>query len=69
MFTPGAKIRTNVPQFEKSALVSVLSIAPTAIAEAADAGEIVEASILLLPAATTKTTPAATAILTPSFNA
>jgi hypothetical protein len=45
-FTPGANISTAAPKFEKEALVSVdASMAPTVMAEAAEAGEVVFASI------------------------
>ena len=74
-FTPGAKISTAAPKFEKEALVSVdASMAPTVIADGADAGEVLLASTwsssiplhaseqgehtLSFPAATTTTTPA-----------
>ena len=44
-FTPGAKISTAVPKLENEARVSVaLSIAPTVIADGADAGESFNAS-------------------------
>jgi hypothetical protein len=45
-FTPGAKISTAAPKFENEALVSVdASMAPTVMAEGAEAGEVELASI------------------------
>jgi hypothetical protein len=47
-FTPGAQTSTAAPKFENEALVSVLALmAPTVIAEGADAGEVEFASIYL----------------------
>jgi hypothetical protein len=43
-FTPGAKMSTTVPKFEKEAFASAESIAPTVIADGADAGEVLRAS-------------------------
>jgi len=42
--TPGAKISTPGPKFDHDGLVSVLSIAPTVMAEGAEAGEKFRAS-------------------------
>jgi hypothetical protein len=48
-FTPGAKISTAAPKFENEALVSVdASMAPTVMAEGAEAGEVELASICFL---------------------
>jgi hypothetical protein len=47
--TPGAKISTAAPKFENGALVSVdASMAPTVMAEGAEAGEVELASICLM---------------------
>ena len=43
-FTPGAKISTAVPKFEKEALASAESTAPTVMADGAEAGEVLRAS-------------------------
>jgi hypothetical protein len=44
-FTPGAKMSTEVPKLENEARASVLlSIAPTVMALAAEAGEVLPAS-------------------------
>jgi hypothetical protein len=43
-FTPGAKMSTALPKMENEALVSAESIAPTVIADGADAGEELRAS-------------------------
>ena len=53
VLTPGANRSTQVPKLEKEARVSLLgSTAPTVIASGARAGEMLQASPLLLPAAT-----------------
>ena len=51
MLTPGPKISTQVPKFEKDARPALMSVAPTVIALATLAGDCVQASVLLLPAA------------------
>ena len=43
-FTPGAKMSTALPKFEKDALASAESTAPTVMADGADAGEELSAS-------------------------
>src|SRR5688572_22881764 len=57
MPTPGAKMSTQVPQFENQARWSMLSDAPTVIAWAVRAGEIEHASAFSLPAARVYVTP------------
>src|SRR5438270_3282786 len=74
MFTPGAKISTQVPKFAHDALWSVESVAETVMAAAARAGDVVQASSGFpaaspLPAATQNTTPALTAPVTASSSA
>src|SRR5206468_5388053 len=69
MFTPGPKMSTHVPKFENDARVSVLSVAATVIAAATRAGEVVQASVLLLPAAMQNVTPELIAPLTASSRA
>lgn len=50
---------SEVPKLEKEARASVeLSMAPTVIADGAEAGEVLPASWFSLPAATTTVTPA-----------
>ena len=51
MLEPGAKISTQVPKFEKDERASVLVVEPTVMALATRAGDEVQASVLLLPAA------------------
>jgi hypothetical protein len=51
MFTPGARISTTLPKFENEANASLISVAPTVIASTTPAGDCVDASALLLPAA------------------
>src|SRR3954464_2526106 len=71
--TPGAKRSTQEPKLEKDARRSVVSVAPTVRAAGTRAGEVVQASALLLPAATaivtlsamTRWTAASTLLLTP----
>src|SRR5690348_2729720 len=59
MFTPGAKMSMQRPQFENVARRSVVaSMAPTVTASGTRAGEKLQASMLALPAATTTATPA-----------
>ena len=60
MFAPGANRSRHEPKFEKLARLSLIAVAPIVIADAARAGELVHASVLLLPAATTTATPLAT---------
>ena len=62
MFTPGASSATHGPKLEKLAKPSLMSVAPTTIALGALDGDAEHASALLLPAATTNVTPAATAL-------
>jgi hypothetical protein len=64
METPGAKISRALPKLEKEALVSELSVAPTVKAVGARAGDEVEASVALFPAATITGTPAETVAAT-----
>ena len=61
MLTPGANMSRHVPQLENDARASVEEVAPTVMAEAALEGDVVHASRLLLPAATTTVMPSATA--------
>jgi hypothetical protein len=84
-FTPGANISTAVPKLENEARVSVaLSIAPTVMADGAEAGESFNASCYFMsassfdmnrrytfsfPAATTQTTPALVAAAIAEFKA
>src|SRR5262249_28720328 len=63
------KMSTHVPKFENEARVSVLSVAATVIAAATRAGDVVQASVLLLPAAMQKVTPELIAPLTASSSA
>src|ERR1700694_3205841 len=51
MFTPGALMSTQLPRLENDAKPSLMAGAPTVIACGALAGEKVQASALLLPAA------------------
>ena len=44
MFTPGAKMSTQVPKLAKLALLSLMSVALTVIAAGTRAGEVVQAS-------------------------
>jgi hypothetical protein len=64
MFTPGALMSTQLPRLENDAKPSLISVAPTVIAVGALAGEKVQASALLFPAAIAYTTPAATEFVT-----
>lgn len=57
MDEPGAKMSTQVPKFEYEARASVEVVAATVKALGARAGDVVQASRLLLPAATTTETP------------
>ena len=54
MLTPGAQTSTTEPKLEKEAFLLEESTAPTVFAEAARAGDVVEASTFELPAATVK---------------
>src|ERR1044071_2171679 len=45
---PGAKMSKQVPKFENEARASLVVVAPTVMALAARAGEVVQASVLLL---------------------
>mmetsp|Transcript_5690 Transcript_5690/g.11853 ORF Transcript_5690/g.11853 Transcript_5690/m.11853 type:complete len:233 (+) Transcript_5690:545-1243(+) len=66
--SPGAKMSTHVPQLLKSARRSFSVLAPTVIASAADAGEVLQAFWFSFPAATTTMIPASTAALTTLFS-
>jgi hypothetical protein len=68
MDEPGAKMSRHDPKFEKLDRWSDEVVAPTVIAEGADAGERRHASTLSLPAATTTEIPSATARSTASFS-
>jgi hypothetical protein len=57
MLLPGAKVSTHVPQLLNDDLASELVVAPTVIAFGTKAGDVVQASALSLPAATTTGTP------------
>jgi hypothetical protein len=62
MFFPGAKMSMHVPKLY--ALESSSLVAPTVIALVAEAGVVEQASLPEFPAATTMTTPTATALFT-----
>jgi hypothetical protein len=64
MFEPGANKSRHDPKFEKLERASADVVEPTVIAAAARAGDVVHASVLLLPAATTTATPLATSVAT-----
>jgi hypothetical protein len=51
MLLPGAKMSRHVPKFENEARASELVVAPTVLAAATRAGEVVHASAFELPAA------------------
>ena len=51
MLLPGAKMSRHVPKFENEARASELVVAPTVLAAATRAGEVVHASVFELPAA------------------
>ena len=51
MLEPGAKMSRQVPKLENEERASALVVAPTVIALATRAGDVVQASALLLPAA------------------
>src|SRR5258705_329233 len=51
MLEPGAKISTHVPKFENDERASVVVVEPTVIALATRAGDELQASALLFPAA------------------
>ena len=51
MLLPGAKMSRQVPKFENDERASVLVVDPTVIALATSAGDVVQASTLLFPAA------------------
>jgi len=65
---PGAKISRHDPKFEKLDRWSDEVVAPTVMAEAAEAGERRQASTFSLPAATTTEIPSATARSTASLS-
>jgi hypothetical protein len=52
MLTPGALMSTQLPKFENDANPSLMSVAPTVIADGSLEGELLHASAVLLPAAT-----------------
>jgi len=64
MDEPGAKMSTHVPKFEKDERASVEVVEPTVIAAATRAGDCVQASTLLLPAAIEYVTPELIELLT-----
>jgi hypothetical protein len=64
---PGAQISRQEPQLLKLDFASLLVVDPTVITLDEDAGEILQASLLSLPAATTTTMPASTAAATALF--
>lgn len=64
MFTPGAKTLIPDPQLEKLALPQYVLMAPTVMALAAEAGELLAQSWFSLPAATTEIAPEVTPALT-----
>ncbi len=69
MFTPGARILTHDPKFEKEAQPSLMVVAPVVIAVGVLDGDELHALAALLPAATAKTTPAAMEFVTAAFSA
>src|ERR1044072_1928885 len=64
MLDPGAKISTHVPKLEKDERASVLVVEPTVMALPTRAGDEVQASVLLLPAAIAYVTPSLIELLT-----
>lgn len=60
---------TSAPKFENDALASFASMAPTVIADGADAGETLAASWFSFPAATTTVTPARVSAATAELRA
>lgn len=66
---PGAWMSTHEPWLEKEDLASLLVVDPTVMASGADAGLLLQASPLSLPAATTTTTPASWAARTARLTA
>ena len=64
MLLPGAKMSRQVPKFEKDARASVVVVAPTVLAAATRAGEVVQASVFELPAAMAYETPELIELLT-----
>ena len=58
MLDPGAKMSRHVPKLENDDRASVFVVEPTVTAAGARAGDELQASTLLLPAATTNVTPA-----------
>ena len=66
---PGAKMSTHVPKLENDERASVEVVAPVVIAFAAREGDCVQASTLLLPAATAIGTPELLRLLTAVSNA
>jgi len=61
---PGAKMSRHVPKFENDERASLVVVEPTVMALAARAGDCVQASVLLLPAATAIGTPEFARLLT-----
>src|SRR6185369_14716740 len=61
---PGAKMWRHTPKLENDARASLVVVAPTVIAFAARAGDVLHASALLLPAATAIGTPELARLLT-----
>ena len=61
---PGAKMSTHVPKFENEERASLVVVEPVVMALAARAGDCVQASVLLLPAATAIGTPEFARLLT-----
>src|SRR5690348_4676965 len=57
MFSPGAKMSTQLPKLENDARASVLVVAPTVMADGVLAGDTLQAFSFELPAATTSVTP------------
>jgi hypothetical protein len=66
---PGAKMSTQLPQLDQTERWLLLLMEPTTNALSADAGEELQASSLLFPAATTTTTPESAAELIALFKA
>lgn len=65
--TPGAKMSTTDPKLENEARLSLMSMAPTVMANGSEAGDLVEAWTFSFPAATTTVTPLAIVLRTAVF--
>jgi len=65
--SPGAKMSTQLPQFDDPAFKSALVVDPTLMASGAEPGDCPHASALLFPAAVTTVIPASYAAFTASF--